>query len=298
MTRRLIIDTDVGTDVDDLWTLAMIPGRPDVVLEAVTVVYGDTDLRARIAAVALAAMGLDVPVHRGREETLSGKGIMWAGHEGQGIDGLADAVYADGDAIDVLVEHAASEPGTLDVVAIGPLTNIAAAIERDPSFAGNVRHLTAMGGEFVNGWPEHNFSSDARATQVVLDSGADMTIMPLDQTLRVLVHRRDAAALATAHPLGPLLADQAERFWQWLAQLVPAATGDASPAHDPCALLALLEPTLVTVTPMAVEIDRPGTAAGSVVGRADPASSVKVVTDIDVAGMRGALLGALGVRAR
>ena len=83
-----MIDTDVGTDVDDLWTLAMVPGLPDVHLEAVTVVYADTDLRARLASVALNAMGIDAPIHRGCEQTLSGKSIMWAGHEGDGVDGI------------------------------------------------------------------------------------------------------------------------------------------------------------------------------------------------------------------
>ena len=88
-----MIDTDVGTDVDDLWTLAMVPGLPDVHLEAVTVVYGDTDLRARLASVALNAMGIDAPIHRGCEQTLSGKSIMWAGHEGDGVDGIDVAVF-------------------------------------------------------------------------------------------------------------------------------------------------------------------------------------------------------------
>mgnify|MGYP003337849372 CR=1 FL=1 len=57
MNRRLVIDTDVGTDVDDLWTLAMVPGLPSLHLAAVTTVYGNTDLRARLASVALRSMG-------------------------------------------------------------------------------------------------------------------------------------------------------------------------------------------------------------------------------------------------
>lgn len=289
--RRLVIDTDIGTDVDDLWTLAMVPGLAEVELEAITVVYGDTELRARLAAHACAAMGLDVPVHRGCEEPLSGKDVMWAGHEGEGIDGLTDATYASGHAVDVLVDLAAATPNALDVVAIGPLTNIASAIERDPTFAGNLRHLTVMGGEFRRGWPEHNFASDATATEIVVGSGVAMTIMPLDQTLRIMLDRSDVAAIARSHPLGPLMADQAERFWRWLARVVPGATGDASAAHDPAALLALVEPSLFEVAPMHVEIS----ADGRVHAVPDASSTIDVVTDFDVEAVRARLLAALGV---
>ena len=148
----------------------MVPGLPDVHLEAVTVVYGDTDLRARLASVALNAMGIDAPIHRGCEQTLSGKSIMWAGHEGDGVDGIDVATYAVGDAVDVLIDLAAADPGTLDVLAIAPLTNIASVIRRDPNFARNVHRLYVMGGEFQIGWPEHNLASDVDAARVVLGS--------------------------------------------------------------------------------------------------------------------------------
>lgn len=294
MKRRLVIDTDVGTDVDDLWTLAMVPGLVDVELEAVTVVYGDTELRARLAAHACTAMGLDVPVHRGCEEPLSGKEVMWAGHEGEGVDGLAGSTFASTDAVEALLDLAAMTPKTLDVVAIGPLTNIASAIRRDSAFAGNLRRLVVMGGEFRNGWPEHNFASDATATEIVMASGAAMTVMPLDQTLRIVLDRSDVDAIAESHPIGPLMADQAERFWRWLAQVVPGATGDASPAHDPAALLALVEPSLFEFEPMRIEVAKDG----RVHGVADESSPIDVVTGFDVEAVHTKLLAALGVTDR
>ncbi|MFL3017276.1 MAG: hypothetical protein ACJZ2F_07095 [Acidimicrobiales bacterium] len=64
---KVIVDTDVGTDVDDLWTLAVAVGRSDVDLAAVTVVYGDVGLRARLTSLALTGMGVSVPVARGNE---------------------------------------------------------------------------------------------------------------------------------------------------------------------------------------------------------------------------------------
>lgn len=291
---RLIIDTDIGTDVDDLWTLAMLPGLANVSLEAVTVVYGDTELRARLASVALSAMGIEAPVYRGCEHTMSGKAVMWAGHEGLHVDGLANANYANGDAVDVLLEQAAINPGSLDIVAIGPLTNIAAAVLRDPGFASNVRHLTLMGGEFTRGWPEHNFSSDAAATEIVLRSGMSMTIMPLNQTLRVMIDQSDTQRIAEAHPLGALMADQAQRFWTWLATRTPFATGTSSAAHDPAALLTLFEPSLFTFTPMTIDAFESGDFDGRIRGIADESSLINVVTDMDALGVHKALLRVLG----
>ncbi|MCX6540460.1 MAG: nucleoside hydrolase [Actinobacteria bacterium] len=284
---RLIIDTDIGTDVDDLWTLAMLPGLANVSLEAVTVVYGDTELRARLASVALLAMGIEAPVYRGCEH-------MWAGHEGRHVDGLADANYASGDAVDVLIERAAINPGSLDIVAIGPLTNIATAVLRDPGFASNVRHLTLMGGEFTRGWPEHNFSSDAAATEIVLRSGMSMTIMPLNQTLRVMIDQADTQRIAEAHPLGALMADQAQRFWTWLATRTPFARGTSSAAHDPAALLMLFEPSLFTFTPMTIDALESGDFDGRIRGIADESSLINVVTDMDALSVHDAFLRVLG----
>lgn len=286
MTRRLVIDTDIGTDVDDLWTLAMVPNLVDVNLEAVTIVYGDTDVRARLASVALQGMGLEVPVFRGYEQPMSGKSVLWAGHEGAGVPGISEATYSSGDAVDVLVELAASDPGTLEILAIGPLTNVAEAIRRDPNFAHNLRRLVVMGGEFKTGWPEHNFASDVVATDIVLRSGAAITIVPLDQTLRVFLDEAEIDLVAAGHGIGPMIAEQSRIFWQWLSTLREGMPNDRSPAHDPLALLSAIEPEHFTLTPMTVEVD----AEGRVTGTPDERSPAQVVTDLDAEGARQALL--------
>lgn len=291
--RRLIIDTDVGTDVDDLLTLAMVPALEGVALEAVTLVYGDTDLRARITRVACDGLGLDVPIVRGVEQPLSGKAVMWAGHEGEGIDGLDDATYDDRDAVDVLIEQAAIEPGTLDILAIGPLTNIASAVLQDPTFARNVRHLNVMGGELRRGWPEHNFSSDAVATWIVLNAGVPMTITPLDQTLRVLLRRDEVERIESGSPIGSLLGDQTRRCWQWLNTFVSPGHRDQNAPHDPMALLALTQPALFELRPMRLDLSARGDGAGVLRGEPDESSTINVVVDLDPDAVRDAVLNAL-----
>ena len=287
--KKLIIDTDIGTDVDDLWTLAVAVGRNDVDVAAVTVVYGDVGLRARLASLALTGMGVSVPVARGVSDPMSGKEVMWAGFEGVGVSRLDAASAGEDDAVDLLCSVTAADPGNIDVVAIGPLTNIAAAIKRDSSFVSNVRRLTIMGGEFGREWSEHNVSSDVVASRIVFDSGIPLTIMPLDQTLRVLLTEEDLLPVTESHPIGDLLADQADRFWSWLQACIPKAPRQKSPAHDPCALLTVVEPELFEFTPMSVTVDDQGRTSG----KPDARSPINVVTDLDVDRVHEAILAAL-----
>lgn len=290
MEHRLILDTDIGTDVDDLLTLAMIPGLPSVTLDAVTVVYGDTAVRAQMTAAACRRMGLHPSIHRGAEQPMSGKPVMWAGHEGVGFDGLETLELVPDDAVEVLADRATSSPGQFDVLAIGPLTNVAAAIERDPVFARSVRHLTVMGGEFARGWSEHNFTADSVATDIVVSSGIPMTIMPLDQTLRVMIDRDDLAGVAGTHPLGRVLLDEAERFWAWLGTKIPSFAGGASPAHDLMALLALVEPGWFRIEPVAVEPLESGVVDGRYRSAPDEKSPIGLVVDVDVSGVHDRLI--------
>ena len=93
MPRRIVLDTDIGTDVDDALALALALASPELELVAITTVSGDTSLRARIAARLLALAGrADVPVHAGCEQPLAaGGGFAQGGHEGEGIlDGGPD----------------------------------------------------------------------------------------------------------------------------------------------------------------------------------------------------------------
>ena len=289
MTAKIIIDTDIGTDVDDLWTLAVAVGLIDVDLVAVTVVYGDVGLRARLASLALTGMGVSAPVARGISDPMSGKEVMWAGFEGVGVPELDCADSGTDDAVDLLCSLTAADSGNIDVVAIGPLTNIAAAIKQDPSFVSNVRRLTIMGGEFDREWAEHNVSSDVVASRIVFDSGIPVTVMPLDQTLRVMLTEEDLLPVTESHLIGGLLADQADRFWSWLQACIPKAPRQKSPAHDPCALLTVVEPELFEFTPMAITVDDQGRTSG----KPDAQSCINVVTDLDVGRVHKAILAAL-----
>src|SRR3954454_17398340 len=142
--HRVVLDTDIGTDVDDLMALALLLGSPDVDLIGITTVYGDTRLRAQLTTRILSAANRSVPVHAGAGTTLSGREVWWAGHEGALHHDLDTERYDSDEAVRFLVETVLGSPGEIDLIAIGPLTNIAHAIAEDPRFAASVRHLWIM----------------------------------------------------------------------------------------------------------------------------------------------------------
>src|SRR3954454_20755295 len=136
MVTNIILDTDIGTDVDDCLALALIVSSPELKLVGVTCVYGDTDLRARMVTKLLQLRGMsDVPVMAGvRKPLLNKRSVYWAGHEGEGLLTPADdhLPYSSDPAVDFIIRSAHENPGQIHLIGIGPLTNIAQVLLRDP----------------------------------------------------------------------------------------------------------------------------------------------------------------------
>lgn len=221
---------------------------PELELRAVTTVSGDTRLRARIASRILTLGGLGrVPVAAGRRAPLSGAATFrWLGHEGDGIVDGTEPV-ADVDAVALVVDGLRREP--LDVVAIGPLTNLAAAIADAPDVVPSIRRLTVMGGRLGRDpaapTVEYNLAADAEASFAVLSAGIPTTLVPLDVTWRVALRRSHLRRLrGGGTALARLLCDAIERW----ARVRPSRAGDDTVAvlHDPLTIATLVEPSLVT----------------------------------------------------
>jgi purine nucleosidase len=197
---RILLDTDVGTDVDDALAIGLLLASPEIDLRAVTTVSGDVQLRARIAKKLLSLGGRpDVPVAAGvREPVLRQRRFFWLGHEGQGIlHGDEDLPLAAAHGVDLLIDLVLSERP--HVVAIGPLSNLAVAIMKEPAVIDAIAHLTVMGGALgrTQGVPmlEYNLASDAEAALVVLNSGIPTTLVPLDITWQVALTATELARL-------------------------------------------------------------------------------------------------------
>ena len=206
--RHVIIDTDIGTDVDDLLALVFIAKAPELCLEGITTVHGDTLLRAKIARIACQRIGIpELPIAPGTSETLSGHQISWAGHEGDGISGLDSApVDRNDSAQQFLLDQSEKYSGELEILAIGPLTNLAKAVICCPDFKSHVKRLYLMGGAYWLDYSEHDIETDVLAAKIVFESGMPITAIGLDVTLRVWLTEREVEQLRhLPNGLGPLL---------------------------------------------------------------------------------------------
>ena len=291
MATRLILDTDIGSDVDDCLALAFILGSPELRLEGVTCVYGDVSLRARMVLKLLHLAGrTDVPVMLGAGQPLLGlRPIYWPGHEGVGLLDPADEALAPASehAVDFIVRTVMANPGEIHLLAIGPLTNVALAFGREPRLAERLAHLTIMGGA-VRGpdrlrfpYAEHNIACDPEAAHVVLSAGAPTTLVPLDVTTRVEIRPEDVARIrATGTPFHEAVARQVELYPRF------AETG-ATFLHDPLAAAVVVRPDLVELAALRVEVETQGRlAAGMTLAReptAEAPATARVALGVDSA---------------
>lgn len=262
-SNEFVLDTDIGTDVDDLLALSMIFGSPELSLTGVTTVYGDVELRARIVAATYRAAGLTPPpIAAGHAETQSGRPVWWPGHEGSTIADLDDHEFdSAASAIDLL---AASST----VVAIGPLTNAASATTP----AGHqVDQVIMMGGDFRRDIVEHNIKCDIDAARSLFASGVPVMAVGLEQTERVRLGSDELARIGAAGPLGTLVAAEMTRFWAFAEQ-------DYNVPHDPIAVLTLARPDLFEITAGTVTV----TPEGRTLFVADPEGTHSIVTDMDI----------------
>ena len=290
MRRPVLLDTDIGTDVDDLLALALLVGSPEVQLIGVTTVYGDTVLRARMTRLILDQLESSaVPIGIGARETLIGRPVWWAGHEGQGIPGL-DRVQIDegATAADLLHRAATEHRGRLELFAIGPLTNVAEAISADDSFATSLRHLYIMGGAFWMEQAEHNIKSDPEAADIVFRSGIPMTICGLDVTQQVRLREADMSQIReAAGGIGSVLEDQVRRWW--------AFTGATeNHLHDPLAILAALHPELFRFEQCDVHVEVDGANPGRTSVDGCGAGAVRIAADVDVKAAEQEIVRRLG----
>lgn len=220
---RLLLDTDIGTDVDDCLALALILKSPEIQLEGVTCVYGDVALRTRMVRKMLQLAGReDIPVCMGCRKPLLGiRPVYWAGHEGRGMLEAGDESLAPSQehAADFIIRTVMANPGEIHLLAIGPLTNVALACLREPRLVENLAGLTVMAGAirgrgaFDLPYAEHNVRSDPEAAHIVFASGARVRMVPLDVTMRVAIRRDGVERIRQGGtPLHELVARQVELY--------------------------------------------------------------------------------------
>ncbi|MGQ9548640.1 MAG: nucleoside hydrolase [Roseiflexus sp.] len=259
---RLILDTDIGTDVDDCLALALILTSPEFRLEGVTCVYGDVLLRSRMVRKLLNLRGsISTAVFSGVAQPLLGlRPVYWEGHEGIGLLDANDHDLSPEPehAVDYLVRAVMSNPGQIHLAAIGPLTNIALALKREPHLAQTLAGLTIMGGACRGydslhiAYVEHNIRCDPEAAHIVFSSGAPISLIPLDVTLQTRIRAADVEQIrAVGTPFHAAVADQ-------VALYPPFRARGFTYLHDPLAVATILAPDLVTWRALHVDVEMGG----------------------------------------
>jgi len=209
-TTPVIFDTDIGTDIDDAYALAAIIHRPELELRGVTTVSGDAVARARLAAKLLHVAGgkwARVPVYAGTSTAVQYmKQADWAA-------GFSSPSLRDSGGVEFMRREIEAHPGTITIIAVGELTNVAAVLA-EPGIARKVRAISLMGGSIYRGYaagskpePEWNIKSNAAAAKVVFESGVPLLVAPLDSTadLRLMPEMR-VEVFARGVPLTDALA--------------------------------------------------------------------------------------------
>lgn len=286
MSVRLILDTDIGTDVDDALALVYALRHPDIDLVAVTTVADDVVRRAHIARKLLRMAGredVEVAPGVGWERSPSGR-RSWFGHEGEGLLQDADTAETFGrHGVDVLLERTAQEP--LEIAVVGMQSNMAAAVDRDPTFPSRAGRVHVMGGVFapvrfgehVAPPTEHNLIVDPEASMRALNAGFDIVYTPLDVTVHAHLQMKHLHALRDSgdelcQALVPML-----ELWRKHARY-PGET--AALLHDPLAVACAVDRSFVTVERMPVTVALHDGVARTFVDRAG-GREADVLTSVD-----------------
>jgi len=267
MARKIIIDTDPGQD--DAVAILLALASPEIEVLGLSVVAGNVPLHhtARNARMVCELAGRpDLPVHAGCDAPLSRKLITAEHVHGKtGLDGVTlpepAMPLAPGHAVDFLIETLRREaPGSVTLVPIGPLTNIATAFQRAPDIVPRVQEIVLMGGAYfevgnITPTAEFNIYVDPEAAKVVFASGAALTVMPLDVTHRALTSRAWVEGMRAMGRIGQAVASWTDFFERYDREKYGS---HGAPLHDPCTIAWLIRPELFTGRHINVEIETRG----------------------------------------
>jgi purine nucleosidase len=263
--HRVIIDTDPGTD--DALAILLALNSPELKVEAITVVPGNVvakqGLDNALRLLSLAGR-CDIPVVAGAQHPLNQKTYTATYWHGQ--NGLADIELPPSQckvdprfAADLIIELVHKYPHEVTLVPVGPLTNIALAVSKDPSIVTLVKDIIIMGGSIsggnVNGAAEANIFGDPEAAQIVFNAGWMVTMVGSDVGERTLMTRKHLAELESGH--GPQN-DLVTKIARFCIERSEKNGWDGAAMYDPLALSVVIDPTLVKLKEMHVDVETKG----------------------------------------
>lgn len=277
--QKVIIDTDIGDDIDDAYALALAVSSPQLQVLGVTTDWGDTTLRARLVKRFLDATGhSNIPVA--------------AGLRTQPTAAFTQEYYAEGyqatpgswpDAVQFLQSEIRKYPGQITLIALAPFHNLGALIARDPAAFKLLKRVVLMGGSIHQGYgnlgylpgeapsAEYNIASDIPAVQKLFAAGVPIDMMPLDSTQLKLDEVMRPILFSAGTPLTNTL-DTLTNEWT-------AATQNPTPTlYDAMAVAYVIDPSLCPTQPMDIVIASNGLTQ---VGTGEPNANVCLHSDSD-----------------
>lgn len=263
--RRVIIDTDPG--VDDAMAILLALNSPELKVEALTVVPGNVEasqgLENALKIVTLAAR-CDLPVAGGAQHPLNQKLVtaqFWHGKNGlAGVELPAPKCKADPRfGPDLIIELVHKYPHEITLIPVGPLTNIALALSKDPSMVSLVKDIVIMGGSIsggnVNGAAEANIYGDPEAASIVFNAGWIVTMIGSDVGERTLITRQELAQLQAQHGSE---SDFIAKLADFYVTRSEKSGYPGAAMYDPLAVATVIDPTLVTLKDMHVDVETKG----------------------------------------
>lgn len=275
--QLVIIDTDIGDDIDDAFALALALRSPELKVLGVTTTFGNTEMRARLVDRYLGAVGRsDIPV--------------FAGPATKTDNVMTQAAYAKHDprtsfegGAEFILRAARQHPAEVTLIGIGPLFTVEAAIKRDPAAFKKLKRVVIMGGSIYKGYgldalgkpkpaePEWNILNDPAGLKALLGSGVSVAMMPLDSTQVPLETQGREAIFAHGSPL----TDQLTLLYhEWIG-----GTQNHSPTptlFDPVAVTYTFRPDLCPAKPMHIDVDAKGM---TIPGQGPPNAEVCLQSD-------------------
>ncbi len=253
--QLVLLDTDIGDDIDDAFALSLLIKSPEVKLLGITTAYGDTELRARLLDRYLTAVGrTDIPIAVGvhTAQTNIFTQATYARRQ-------PDRKYPDG--IDFLLGQIRLHPGEITLIAIGPLNNIHAAIDKDPAAFRKLKRVVIMGGSVHRGYGltgtppqvEWNTGRDPAGMRALLASGVPVFVMPLDST-QISLPQADQDQIFS---YGSPMTDQLTLlYYQWRA--LNDWHGASPTLFDPVAAAYAFKPDICTMQSIRLDVDDKG----------------------------------------
>jgi len=250
---KILLDTDIGTDVDDAVALAYLLCHPDCELLGITTVTGEAEKRAALASVLCKASERDIRIYPGADRPMQGEQRQRIAQQAAVLPRWShQAEFPKGQAVDFLANTIRAHPGEVTLLTIGPLTNVGLLFSEYPDVPELLAGLVLMGGNFDEtgseaGRIEWNIAGDVQAADITYKAPVRLhRSLGLNVTQKVMLSADDVRAKFTAPLMRPVL-DMAEI---WFAGFYPSIT-----FHDPLAAATIFEPDLCSYQKGLVQLD-------------------------------------------